>query len=126
MVASSMKRRLLGLTLVLPLLDPLALFVRASAAGAHECRDHVCMCARRCPPMKDAPGPWHGHAGERPTLRGACNHDPAGVIGSVTPGVPPAAAWRAVAPSLAFEQCAAAGVTPQGFAEIDPPPPRAS
>jgi hypothetical protein len=120
-----MKRTLLSLALVLPLIEPLGLFAKAVRAEGHECRDHVCMCARRCPPKKRAQEPCHGDAGARPTVRSACNHDQAGALGSVTPAVVPAEARRAVVPVFEFELSSVVGGMPSGFGEIDPPPPRA-
>jgi hypothetical protein len=120
-----MKRCLVALALVLPLLDPLALLAKAWAAGESSCRDHACLCARRCPPKPSPAEPCHGKGGQGPAMRGTCSHDQAAALGAMSPAVLPAEARPAVLSLLDLAPGSSAGAKSTGFGEIDPPPPRA-
>jgi len=120
-----MKRRLLVLALLPAMLEPLALFAKARAAEKHECRDHVCMCARRCPPKRGREEPCHESANQGPALRGACNHDQTATLASAAPAILPAVAGLAIVPPAAVSNAPfVAEGHPSGFTQLDPPPPR--
>jgi len=120
-----MRRRLLILALLPTLLDPLALFARAWAAAEHECRDHVCICVRLCPPKRSQRQPCHGSAEEGPAMRGVCHHDQATTLASGAPAVLPAESWNAVAPTVTPQgRPLVTQSLPSGFPRIDPPPPK--
>jgi hypothetical protein len=120
-----MKRRLLVLALLPALLDPLAIFARALASGERECRDHVCLCARRCPPKTSGGDHCQGSARGASSLRGACHHDQARSLGSATPAVLPVLPSAAMVPTSGFEPPVVVEGLPAGFVRIDGPPPRA-
>ena len=120
-----MKRRLLILALLPTLLDPLALVARARAAEEHECRDHVCLCARHCPPKPSRAQSCHESAQQGPAMRGVCHHDQATMLASGAPAVLPAEPRPAAVPPAAVLRCPpATRALPSGFARIDPPPPK--
>jgi hypothetical protein len=121
----NMRRRLLGSALVLPLLAPFPQLVRAAMGGSHECRDHICMCARRCPPKRNLGEHCQGPAKEPRQMRGACNHDPVSAPGAGKVAVVPSASLPAVLPVLGMEPPLLRRALPSGHTRVDPPPPRA-
>jgi hypothetical protein len=120
-----MRRRLLSLVLVLPLLEPLSFLAKGATAGDHECHDHVCMCARRCPPRRSLERPCHGSAEEPQQVRGACSHDQVGALGSVKIAVLTATSFLAALPALDLAPPLVGSSLPSGHTRIDPLPPRA-
>jgi hypothetical protein len=118
-----MKRRLLALALVLPVLGPASL-VSLASRGEHECRDHVCMCARSCPPRRDAPGACHGGEAARPGLRGACNHDEPQASAKAMPAVLTDAGLHARGAVFSDAVSPAVPAPTTGFTRLDSQPPR--
>ena len=118
-----MPRFLLTIALVVPLLDPGAVLARIVASGEPECRDHACMCVRRCPARRTAEVPCHGER-TGPGMRSACHHDEPSAPRSVEPLVlPPGPCPISVVP-VGFEPSLNAGLLPPGFGRLDLPPPR--
>jgi hypothetical protein len=125
MMAPSMMRRLLALALATVVLDPLAPFAGAWAA-AQPCRDHVCLCARHCPPQRSPAQSCHRSAPEDPSVRAACSHDEAARLASVAPAVLPAGTRPVVTPLVEFAVAAGDEDPTPGFRTIVPPPPRSA
>ena len=119
-----MKRRFLALALLPALLDPLALLAGVRMSPGQECSDHVCMCARLCPPRRNAARHCPEGASAAASMRAACNHDQASVLGSVTSAIPPAGPAIAVVLGSGFPLHPANEALPTGFVRIDPPPPK--
>ena len=117
------RRRLLALAVLLPLLEPAAVGLSAWASTrAHECNEHSCLCARRCPP-KRATSDCHGASPEA-TMNGVCHRGEAPRLGATTPYVLPAPpeagpAWQDGPVALV----PASDANP-GFSRLDSPPPR--
>lgn len=117
-----MRRRLLSLALLILLLDPVALLTRAWLPSDSSCRDHPCLCVRRCPPDRILL-PCHGERREGPGMQGACSHDQTVVVGSTTPAILPLGARLASLVRVASAVPERAGVLSAGFDRIEPPPP---
>jgi hypothetical protein len=120
-----MKRRLAILALVLPLLDPLSAFARAWAGGTDQCHEHVCQCVRHCPPRQSAHDHCQQGGAAVPQMRGACHHDQAAVVASVTPALASRPPRLGVARRPEPAAPAVGETLPAGFARLDPRPPRA-
>jgi len=118
-----MPRLLLTIALAIPLLDPVALLARLVANGEPECRDHVCMCLRRCPARRAAERPCHGEP-SAPGLRSACRHDEPSAPKSAEPLLlPPGPSPIGVVP-VRFQPSLNADLLALGFGRLDLPPPR--
>lgn len=107
-----------------PSLQPL---LALTTNAEHACADHVCECARRCPPKRSAGSACHAKSEGRPdcAMRGACRHDQAPATAVATsvylaPGSVTALLTFATGP-LVRATTAPALV---GFSRIDPRPPR--
>ncbi len=118
------RRRLLALAVLLPLLEPATVGLSAWASTRpHECGEHSCLCARRCPP-KQAESDCHGAARSAAAMNGMCHRGEAPRLGAITPYVLPAPpeagpAWQDEPAMLVV----AVDVSP-GFSRLDSPPPR--
>ena len=118
------RRRVLALAVLLPLLEPAAVGVSAWASTKpHECGDHSCLCARRCPP-KRTKSDCHGTSKPESAMTGSCHRGEAPQAGAITPYVLPAPldtgpAWRHE-PAVSDVR---RDVRP-GFTRLDSPPPR--
>lgn len=123
-------RRWCALALVLAAFAPGSSPLLALTSNAkHECTDHVCKCARRCPPKRSAASDCHGpsEASADCSMRGACRHDQA----AATPAAAPVyLAPEALTVELIFAAeplgCPREAPAPVGFSRIDPHPPRAT
>jgi hypothetical protein len=117
------RRRTLALAVLLPLLEPAAVGLSAWASTRpHECGEHSCLCARRCPPKRASD--CHGASRSEAAMTGSCHRGEAPRLGAITPYVLPAPpetgpAWKD-APAAA---AVASDVRP-GFSRLDYPPPR--
>lgn len=118
------RRRAIALAVLLPFLEPAAVGLSAWAATRpHECSDHSCLCARRCPPRRQA-SDCPGHSRSDAAMTGSCHRGEAPRLGAITPYVLPepleaGPAWREERASRA-----ARTDTLPGFSRIDSPPPR--
>jgi len=117
--------RAVALAALLPLLEPAAVGLSAWAATQpHECSDHSCFCARRCPPKREG-SDCHGASRSEAAMTGSCHRGEAPRVGAITPYVLPepvhtgsaGRAEPAVHPLRLDVQ--------PGFSRIDSPPPRA-
>ena len=118
------RRRAIALAILLPLLEPAAAGLSVwAASGPHECGDHACFCARRCPPKRED-SDCHRHARSAVAMTGSCHRGEAPQLGAVTPYLLP----EPVASSPAWREEPAARTVPiqalPGFSRIDSPPPR--
>jgi hypothetical protein len=118
------RRRLLALAVLLPILEPATVGLSAWASTRpHECSEHACFCARRCPP-KRAKSDCHGTARPEAAMTGRCHLGEAPRLGAITPYVLPAPpetgpAWQEEPADLAVREDAS-----PGFSRLDSPPPR--
>jgi hypothetical protein len=124
MIAHAMRRRLLALALASLVIDPLAPLAGWWRAAGAACRDHVCLCARHCPPRRDPARSCHGSASEGSAVRASCSHDQAEGLASVASAVLPAETVVVAAPVTASAAAAGAARPTPGFQTIDPPPPK--
>jgi hypothetical protein len=120
--------RCCALTLVLAVLAPGFGPLLAFGAGAeHVCADHVCACARRCPPKRSTGSGCHAKEDGRSdcSMRGACRHDQAAATTVATP-LSLAPESLVVESTFAAEPVVRAPLAPApvGFSRIDPRPPR--
>jgi hypothetical protein len=120
-----MSRRLLALALATVVLDPLAPIVGAWSAE-RPCRDHVCLCARHCPPRQSAAHSCHEPGAETTGVRAACHHDEASSLTSIAPALLPAGARLAAATSFVLADAAPAQDPAPGFDSVLSPPPKSS
>lgn len=120
-----MTRRLLALALATFVLDPLAP-VMGLSAGGRACHDHVCLCARRCPPRRDPAQSCHQSAPEGSSVRATCRHDQAAGFASVAPAVLPAETRLVVTPLVGLGAAAGDEDPTPGFKTIVPPPPKSA
>ena len=118
-----MTRRLLALGLASLVLDPLALFAGLRAAGP-VCHDHVCLCARHCPPRRDPARSCHSSAPDDSAVRATCSHDQAAGLASVVPAVLPAEATLGVTPAVSHASAAVREEPSPGFRQVVSPPPK--
>jgi hypothetical protein len=117
------RRRAVALAVLLPLLEPATVgFSAWAATQPHECRDHSCFCARRCPPQGEG-SDCHGARSES-AMTGSCHRGEAPRVGAITPYVlpepdetGPAGHAEPAGRPLRLD------VQP-GFSRIDSPPPR--
>ncbi len=123
MAIPDMKRRLLALALASLVLDPLALFGGLRAA-VRACHDHVCLCARHCPPRRDPARSCHSSAPVDSDVRANCSHDQAAGLASVVPGVLPAEAALVVTPEFDHSADAPSDEPSPGFRQVVSPPPK--
>ena len=122
-------RRSCAFAVVLGLFAPgLVPLVALPSHAEQGCADHVCECARRCPPKRNAASDCHGAHAASPdcSMRGACRHDQAMGPAVATSGY---LASLPLTAELAFASEPLVGVlagqAPVGFSRIDPNPPRA-
>jgi hypothetical protein len=120
-----MTHRLLALALAIVVLDPLAPVVAAWAAG-RQCRDHVCLCARRCPPRQTTVRPCHESKTEATGVRAACHHDEAPSLARIAPALVPAGASLPTAASFVLADMSPAEDPSPGFDSVLSPPPKRS
>jgi hypothetical protein len=118
-----MKRRLLALALASLVLDPLALFAGLRAAG-QACHDHVCLCARRCPPRRDPARSCHSSAPADSAVRATCSHERDAGLAAAVPALLPAEAPSVVTLALAHTPAARHECPSAGFRRIVSPPPK--
>ena len=118
------RRWAVALAVLLPLLEPAAVGLSAWAATQlHDCSDHSCFCARRCPPKREG-SDCHGASRSESAMTGNCHRGEAPRVGAITPYVlpepaPTGPAWHAEPAARPIRL----DVQP-GFSRIDSPPPR--
>jgi len=120
-----MTRRLLALALATVVLGPLAP-IAGVWASARECREHVCLCARHCPPRRAAAQPCHASEPEAAGVRAACDHDQAAGLASIAPALLPVPARVATTTSFVLAGAASVQSTASGFDSVLAPPPKRS
>lgn len=121
-----MTRRLIALLLLVPPQGPVALWWGASTGAAeHECKDHVCFCARR-PAQGSEAAPCHGERQDDHGLRmsPACDHTTGVHLPATEPYLPAEPVPAAPQPSPIAPVLAKDGAAAAGFETIDLPPPR--
>jgi hypothetical protein len=119
-----MRPSLATFALVLLALEPLPLIAYAVTAGRHECLDHVCMCARRCPPARAMAEHCQRSSSETRQIRGACNHYQAEALASLAVGELPPGPAPVTVRHLVGDVFFALRPLSSGHTRIDPRPPR--